>query len=121
MLAGGDSAGTQPGPARPRRTATWRTFGLGPYLIKSGIRSNFLGEGSITYKLFETAIGLFTQSAETYAKRIVPLLFTPELEGQTGLMFGHKAHPIRPTPGIDRAYIDRYMSAAEALLRRALS
>jgi NAD(P)-dependent dehydrogenase (short-subunit alcohol dehydrogenase family) len=96
-------------------------FGLGPYLIKTGIRSNFLGEGSITYKLFETAVGLFTQSAETYAKRIVPLLFTQELEGRTGLMFGHKAHPIRPTQGIDQAYINRYMSASEALLRRAHS
>lgn len=58
---------------------------------------------SETYKLFETAVGLFTQSAETYAKRTVPLLFTPELEGRTGLMFGHKAHPIRPTEGVDRA------------------
>ena len=96
-------------------------FGLGPYLIKTGIRSNFLGEGSITHKLFETAVGLLMQSAETYAKRIVPLLFAPELEGRTGLMFGHKAHPIQPTQNLDRAYIDRYMSASEALLQRALS
>jgi NAD(P)-dependent dehydrogenase (short-subunit alcohol dehydrogenase family) len=96
-------------------------FGLGPYLIKTGIRSNLLGDGSITHKLVETAVGLFMQSAETYAKRIVPLLFAPELEGRTGLMFGHKAHPIQPTQGLDRPYIDGYMSASEALLRRALS
>jgi len=95
-------------------------FGLGPYLIKTGIRSNFLGDGSITHKLFETAVGVFMQSPETYAKRIVPLLFTPELEGRTGLMFGHKAHPVRPTQGLDRAYVDRYLTASETLLRRAL-
>jgi NAD(P)-dependent dehydrogenase (short-subunit alcohol dehydrogenase family) len=95
-------------------------FGLGPYLIKTGIRSNFLGEGSITHKLVETAVGIFMQSPQTYAKRMVPLLFAPELEGRTGLMFGHKAQPIRPTQGLDRAYVDRFMSAAEALLRRAL-
>jgi NAD(P)-dependent dehydrogenase (short-subunit alcohol dehydrogenase family) len=95
-------------------------FGLGPYLVKTGIRSNLLGDGSITHKLVETAVGLFMQSPETYAKRMVPLLFAPELEGKTGLMFGHKAQPILPTQGLDRTYIDRYLSASEALLRRAL-
>jgi NAD(P)-dependent dehydrogenase (short-subunit alcohol dehydrogenase family) len=96
-------------------------FGLGPYLIKTGIRSNLLGEGSITHRLVETAVGIFMQSPETYAKRIVPLLFAPELEGRTGLMFGHKAQPIRPTQGLDGTYVNRYLSASEALLRRALS
>jgi len=96
-------------------------FGLGPYLVKTGIRSNLLGDGSITHKLVETAVGIFMQSPETYAKRMVPPLFAPELEGKTGLMFGHKAQPILPTRGLDKPYIDRYMSASEALLRRALS
>jgi NAD(P)-dependent dehydrogenase (short-subunit alcohol dehydrogenase family) len=96
-------------------------FGLAPYLVKTGIRSNLLGDGSITHKLVETAVGIFMQSPETYAKRIVPLLFARELEGRTGLMFGHKAQPILPTQGLDSAYIDRYLSASEALLRRALS
>ena len=95
-------------------------FGLGPYLIKTGIRSNMLGDGSITHKLVETIVGIFMQSPETYAKRMVPLLFAPELEGRTGLMFGHKAQPILPTQGLDSAYIDRYLSVSEALLRRAL-
>jgi hypothetical protein len=36
-------------------------------------------------------------------------------------MFGHKAQPILPTRGLDSGYIDRYLSASEALLRRALS
>jgi NAD(P)-dependent dehydrogenase (short-subunit alcohol dehydrogenase family) len=96
-------------------------FGLAPYLVKTGIRSNLLGDGSLTHKLIETAVGIFMQSPETYAKRMVPLLFAPELEGRTGLMFGHKAQPILPTQGLDSAYIDRYLSASEALLRRALS
>ncbi|MEV6171433.1 SDR family NAD(P)-dependent oxidoreductase [Streptomyces sp. NPDC051954] len=95
-------------------------FGLGPYLIKTDIRSNFLGDGSITHRLVETAVGIFMQAPETYAKRMVPLLFAPELEGRTGLMFGHKAQPILPTQGFDDAYVDRYLSASEALLRRAL-
>jgi len=104
----------------PDRFAGPAFFGLGPYLIKTGIRSNLLGDGSITHKLVETAVGIFMQSPETYAKRMVPLLFAPELEGRTGLMFGHKAQPIRPTQGLDRTYVDRYLSASEALLQRAL-
>jgi len=28
------------------------------------------------------------QSPETYAKKIVPILFAPELEGRTGILFG---------------------------------
>jgi hypothetical protein len=45
-------------------------------------------------------------------------------------MFGSKTRreilrggdqPILPTPDCDSAYIDRYLSASEALLRRALS
>jgi len=96
-------------------------FGLGPYLIKTDIRSNLLGEGSVNHRLVETVIGVFMQSPEAYAKRMVPLLFSPELEGRTGLMFDHKARPILPTQGLDEAYVDRYLSASEALLRRALS
>ena len=96
-------------------------FGLAPYLVKTGIRSNLLGDGSITHKLVETAVGIFMQSSDTYAKRIVPLLFARELEGRTGIMFGHKAQPILPTQGLDRTYIDRYLSASDTLLRRALT
>lgn len=95
-------------------------FGLAPGLVKTGIRSNYLGEGSLTHKLLETAIGIFAQSPETYAKRIVPILFAPELEGRTELMFNSKAQPILPTQGLDKAHVDRFMSASEALLARAL-
>ncbi len=95
-------------------------FGLGPYLVKTGIRSNLLGDGSFTHKLVETAVGLFMQSPETYAKRMVPLLFAPELEGRTGRHVRPQGQPILPTRGLDSAYIDRFLSASEALLRRAL-
>jgi hypothetical protein len=29
--------------------------------------------------------------------------------------------PILPTQGLDKSYVDRYLTASEALLRRALS
>jgi hypothetical protein len=63
---------------------------------------------------------LTSYSPETYAKRMVPLLFASEIEGRTGLMFGRGAQPIRSTQGLDGPYVDRYLSASEALLQRAL-
>jgi len=40
-------------------------FGLAPGLIKTGIRSNLLGAGSITHKLVETAVGFFMSPLKT--------------------------------------------------------
>jgi NAD(P)-dependent dehydrogenase (short-subunit alcohol dehydrogenase family) len=106
------AAGVFPGP---------RFYGLGPGLIKTGIRENYLGRnGSVGYKLLEGAIGLFLQSPEKYAQRIVPLLFTPELEGHSGVLFNRLGKPVLPTKGFDGAYVARLMVSAAALLDRVL-
>ncbi|MFF3585449.1 Rossmann-fold NAD(P)-binding domain-containing protein [Streptomyces mirabilis] len=107
--------------AGPDRLSGPAYFGLNPGFIKTGIRSNYLGEGSVAHRMAEGLVGLLGPSPETYAERIVPLLFADALEGRTGLMFNNKAQVIRPTEGLDKGYVDRYMSASEALLRRALS
>lgn len=96
-------------------------FGLNPGSIKTDIRSNYLGEGSVTHRLTETLIGLLGQSPAAYAKQIVPLLFTPDLDGHTGVMFNNKARPILPSKGLDKDRVDRFMTASDTLLRRALS
>ncbi|WP_206306273.1 SDR family NAD(P)-dependent oxidoreductase [Streptomyces humi] len=95
-------------------------FGLNPGLIRTDIRSEFLGGGSLKHRLTETVIGWVGQSPQAYAKRIVPLLFAPELEGQTGLLFNNKARPILPSRGFDRARTERFLTGSEALLRHAL-
>jgi NAD(P)-dependent dehydrogenase (short-subunit alcohol dehydrogenase family) len=94
-------------------------FGLNPGLIKTGIRSNFLGAGSFLHSLVETIIGLAMPTPERYAERIVPVLFASELEGRSGAMFGKKGAAILPTEGLDDAHITRFMAASEALLQRA--
>ncbi|MFJ8027788.1 SDR family NAD(P)-dependent oxidoreductase [Streptomyces sp. NPDC096311] len=96
-------------------------FGLNPGFIKTGIRSNYLGEGSFKHRFAEGLVGLFGQSPEDYGRRMVPLLFTEDLEGRTSVMFNSKAQPILPTEGLEGAYADRYLEASEALLQRALS
>ena len=95
-------------------------FGLNPGTIKTGIRSNYLGEGSVTHRMVETLIGVLSQSPESYAKRIVPVLFTPDLDDRTGAMFNSKAEPILPSRGFDKVLAGRFMTASDDLLRRAL-
>jgi len=97
-------------------------FGLGPGLIKTGIRENYLGRGgSLGYKLFEGAIGLLMQSPEKYASRVVPLLFTPQLDGRSGLLFNRLGKPVLPSAGFDRDHVARYMKASNDMLDRALA
>ncbi|WP_206308860.1 NAD-dependent epimerase/dehydratase family protein [Streptomyces sp. A1136] len=94
-------------------------FGLNPGLIKTDIRSNYLGEGSLLHRLAEAVVGLAGPSPQTYAARIVPLLFADDLNGRTALMFNNKAQVIRPSAGLDTHYTDRFLDASETLLHRA--
>lgn len=92
-------------------------FGLNPGLIKTNIRANVLGgEGSLRQKVVEAMIGLLTPAPETYAERVVPLLFAPELEGRSGVMFNQKADAILPSPGLTRDRVEALLGESEALL-----
>lgn len=102
-----------------RRYPKAHVFGLNPGLIKTNIRANYLGEGSLMHRAAELLIGLIGQSPDAYARRIVPLLFARELDGRTGLMFGAKANPILPTDGMDTRHVEELIRASEALLSRA--
>jgi hypothetical protein len=64
---------------------------------------------------------LFLQSPDQYARRVVPLLFTPELNGRSGILFNRKGRPTSPSKGFDAAYVARFMSATSELLARALA
>lgn len=88
-------------------------------MIKTDIRSNYLGEGSLLHRLAEAVVGLAGPSPQTYAARIVPLLFADDLNGRTALMFNNKAEVILPSAGLGTDYSDRFLDASEALLRRA--
>ena len=98
-----------------------RYVGLNPGLVRTNIRANYLGEGSLVHRLTEFFIGLVMPSAERYAERIVPALFAPELDGRSGVMVGAKGHAILPTPGLEPAHVDAFIAASEALLERAAS
>ncbi|WP_145044148.1 SDR family NAD(P)-dependent oxidoreductase [Mycobacteroides abscessus] len=95
-------------------------FGLGPGAIKTGIRSNYLGEGSLSHRLSEAIISLTQQSPEQYAARIVPLLFAPDLNKYNGIMFNNKAKPILASQGMNLPYAKQFIASSQALLGSAL-
>jgi NAD(P)-dependent dehydrogenase (short-subunit alcohol dehydrogenase family) len=103
-----------------RRSPGVHFFGLNPGLIKTKIRANMLGDGSLLHRAVEFLIGVVMPSADAYARRIVPLLFAKEIDTRTGLMFGGKASPILPTEGMTEAHVAQLIDTSEKLLEGAL-
>jgi NAD(P)-dependent dehydrogenase (short-subunit alcohol dehydrogenase family) len=95
-------------------------FGLNPGLIKTNIRDNYLGTGSLKSRILEGIIGLVTMSAERYGEKLTPALFAPELNGRSGAMFNQKGLAILSTPALTKARVESFLEASEALVKRAL-
>lgn len=93
-------------------------FGLNPGLIKSNIRDNFFGKGTLKSRVVETLIGCFTPTAAAYAERIAPLLLARELEHHSGAMFNNKGQAILPSDGLFPAHIRTFIAASESLVAR---
>jgi len=93
-------------------------YGLNPGMVKTNIRANFLGEDSFTHRFVEGLLGLFTPTPETYAERIAPLLFAPELNDRSGAMFNKYGQPARASPVLvdDPAHVAAFIKASEALV-----
>lgn len=96
-------------------------FGLNPGLVKTNIRANFLGDGSIKHRVVEFLIGIFSMNAEKYAQRSVPLLVAPDLAGRSPAMFNQKGIAIEASAVMTRDYVKQFVRASEALLDRATS
>jgi NAD(P)-dependent dehydrogenase (short-subunit alcohol dehydrogenase family) len=102
-----------------RRYPSVNFFGLSPGLIKTNIRSNFMGQHPLRYRLMEGMIGVLAPSADDYAKRMTPLLVSPDLEARSGVLFDRKGFAILPSSKLlDESYVRDYLSASEALASR---
>ena len=96
-------------------------YGLNPGLIKSNIRSNMSGgQDSIRHRITEGIIGLLTISADTYARRVVPLLFSADIESASGALFNQKTIAILPSENMTPSYVHGFMEASDKLLMRVL-
>lgn len=101
-----------------RRHRHINVFGLNPGLIKTDIRSNWLGGNKFLFALLEGLIGLLTPTAETYAKRIAPLLLASELETLSGTLFNNKAQAILPSQGLMPSHVAAFLAESQALVER---
>jgi NAD(P)-dependent dehydrogenase (short-subunit alcohol dehydrogenase family) len=100
-----------------RRYPHATVFGLNPGLHRTDIRNNFFGEGTLKSRVAEWLIGLLTASPETYARRLAPLLVSPDLEGHSGAMFDQKGNAVLPSPKLtDASYVNAFIAASEALV-----
>lgn len=92
-------------------------YGLNPGIIQTNIRSNLFGSG-ILNTVSESIIGWFTQSADDYAKKIVPLFVSPEIQNHSGAMFDNKGDAILGSKGFTLEYARKFVAGSEALLKR---
>jgi hypothetical protein len=96
-------------------------YGLNPGLVKSDIRSHFLGAGSFKHRLVEWLIGIIFGDADDYAARIAPLLVSPDIEEFSGAMFNKRGDAIKPSPAMaDSAHVRRFMEASAHLAIKAI-
>jgi NAD(P)-dependent dehydrogenase (short-subunit alcohol dehydrogenase family) len=102
-----------------RRYPHLNVFGINPGLVKTNIRSNLLGHKKLVSGLLEGLIGLLTPTPARYARRMVPLLVSPDIEYHSGTMFDKKAKAIAPSDGLTEAHMRKFIAASEALLARA--
>ena len=70
----------------------------------------------------EWLLGKTTITPETYASRIVPLLFAPELSGKSGLLFNQAGDAILPTPAMEsKEHVDAFIAESRELISRGLA
>lgn len=93
-------------------------FGLNPGLIKTNIRRNFLGANKLFFGFIEWMIGLMTPSADAYAQRITALLFTPDIDAHSGMLFNRKGQAILPSASLTDEHIQQFMLASETLVAK---
>ncbi|KSA00471.1 uncharacterized protein AC631_03748 [Debaryomyces fabryi] len=91
-------------------------YGLNPGLIRTNIRSNLFGNG-ILHTVAESLIGWFNQSADDYAKKIVPLFVSPDIENHSGAMFNNKGQAVLGSKGFTKEYAKDFIAKSEVLLK----
>lgn len=96
-------------------------YGLNPGFIKSSIRTRVTGSGLLN-KVTEFIIGVTCPSAESYAKRFLPLVTSRAIEQHSGAMFNRHFDAIHPSKLLqDKSVVDRIMRASADLYDSARS
>lgn len=95
-------------------------YGMNPGLMKSNIRSNTLGEGSLGLKITEILIGALFPSVEQYSERILPLILSHDIENYSGAMFNKQGDAIHASEYLSqRERLKNVIEQSERLATRA--
>lgn len=65
----------------------------------------------------ETIVGWFNQSADDYAKKIVPLFVSPDIQKHSGAMFNNKGQAIFSSQGFTKSFVKDFIAKSEELLK----
>lgn len=96
-------------------------FGMNPGFINTNIMAGVLGQASLGLRIQQILTGLLSQSAETYAEKVLPLLIHPALEDRSGALFNQHAQPIEANPWlVAEDHCAKVVEAAQALSARTL-
>jgi len=96
-------------------------YGLNPGIIKSGIITGVLGEGTVLFKLQQFITGALLQSADEYAAKILPLMVSPDIEDHSGAMFGRHGDAIHASRAVkEEGHLQRVVEESEKLVSKAL-
>jgi NAD(P)-dependent dehydrogenase (short-subunit alcohol dehydrogenase family) len=104
-----------------RRYSNANVYGINPGLIRTGIRSAILKDGSLGQRIVEPIIGALFPDVERYAELMLPLLLSKDIEAHSGAMFGNKAQAIEASPSLmSGGKRQRVLSESDRLARMAL-
>jgi len=97
----------------------FKTFGINPGVVKTNIRSNWLGNKKLLSGVLEGLIGLLNPTPSQFAERLVPILFAPELESCNGALLTRTEKALCPSKGIqDNAHINAFIQGSYSLVKK---
>lgn len=106
-----------------KRHAEVNVYGLNPGIMKTGIMSTTLGEGSFLWHLQQLVIEAIAPAVDDYVPTVLQLMATPELESLSGAFFNQGGEQISAVPWLLAAaeHPELLWAAAQTLAERALS
>lgn len=95
------------------------TFGINPGVVKTNIRSNWIGNKKLLSGLLEGLIGIFNPTPAQFAEKLVPILFAPELEVFNGALLTRAGKALYPSKGIqEKSHVNAFIKRSYALLEK---
>lgn len=97
----------------------FNTFGINPGVVKTNIRSNWIGDKKLLSGLLEGFIGMLNPTPVQFAEKLVPIMFTPELEVFNGALLTRAGKALHPSKSIqDKSHVNAFIQGSYALLEK---